>query len=293
MRRILLIPRIKVQNANALSSPYTIGFPAMTSWLGAVHALQRKLKEHGFENITFNSTAVICHEMDLQTYKGSGDYVHSIIGTVNPLNKKGERSPFIEEARCHVLVSLVIEYTGIHKRDEDSFKNALHLQLLTSIKLAGGDIIDFNEPEMLKLAEEDDLRRLIRRLMPGYVILERRDLMIKAMSNGQDAMDAILEHLKIMHRSVQDDAGNVNWTSQRKVAGWIIPISTGFHGISSLGLAENQRDISTPHRFAESIITLGEFKMVYQIKSLDDMLWHFYADIENNLYLCQQNNRII
>ncbi|PUZ78445.1 type I-F CRISPR-associated protein Csy2, partial [Acinetobacter baumannii] len=44
MRHFLLIPHLKLHNANAMSSPYTIGFPAMTAWLGAVHALQRKLQ---------------------------------------------------------------------------------------------------------------------------------------------------------------------------------------------------------------------------------------------------------
>ena len=43
-KSILLVPRLHIHNANALSSPFTIGFPAMTAWLGAVHALQRKLK---------------------------------------------------------------------------------------------------------------------------------------------------------------------------------------------------------------------------------------------------------
>ena len=42
---VILIPHIKIQNANALSSPFTIGFPAMTAWLGAVHALERKINE--------------------------------------------------------------------------------------------------------------------------------------------------------------------------------------------------------------------------------------------------------
>lgn len=291
MKRILVIPRIQVQNANALSSPYTIGFPAMTSWLGAVHALQRQLNKNGFENILFIRTAVICHEMDLQTYKGNGDYVHSIVGTGNPLDKNGNRSAFIEEGRCHLIASLVIEYSGIDKDEEDLFIEGLHLQLRTTIKLAGGDILDFNEPEILKISDENDLRTLTRKLMPGYVIIERRDLMIKAMTNGQDAIDAMLDHLKVMHRSTQDDSGKIEWTSQRKISGWIVPISTGFHGISPLGLAVNQRDIGTPHRFAESIITLGEFQMVYRIKNLDDMLWHSHVNIENNLYLCQQNTK--
>ena len=49
MRQFLLIPHLKLHNANAMSSPYTIGFPAMTAWLGAVHALQRKLQSKGCE----------------------------------------------------------------------------------------------------------------------------------------------------------------------------------------------------------------------------------------------------
>jgi len=61
IRNFILLLHIKVQNANALSSPFTIGFPAMTAWLGAVHALQRKLNIE-FEKLKFNATAVISHE---------------------------------------------------------------------------------------------------------------------------------------------------------------------------------------------------------------------------------------
>jgi CRISPR-associated protein Csy2 len=43
MKQVLLIPQIKIHNANALSSPYTIGFPSISGWLGFMHNLQRKL----------------------------------------------------------------------------------------------------------------------------------------------------------------------------------------------------------------------------------------------------------
>ena len=36
MKTYILISNIKIHNANAMSSPYTIGFPAMTAWLGPV-----------------------------------------------------------------------------------------------------------------------------------------------------------------------------------------------------------------------------------------------------------------
>lgn len=290
IKRILHLPHIKVHNANALSSPFTIGFPAMTAWLGAVHALQRKLNADTLET-SFDSVAVVCHEMVLQTHKGAGDFVHSIIGTGNPLDKDGKRPAFIEEARCHLDVSLVVEYRGIDKDEEDEFKKRIAHHLYASMKMAGGDILSFQDPVLYRIEEgnEHDLRRLTRRLMPGYAIIERRELMIEAMEDGKDAIDALLDYLAIHHSCEKDEAGNVTWTSKRKTAGWIVPIATGFHGITELGQAKNQRDPNVPHRFAESVVTLGEFRMPHRINSLDEILWCYH--IENNLYLCQQTSR--
>ncbi|KTD30592.1 type I-F CRISPR-associated protein Csy2 [Legionella maceachernii] len=289
MKSVLLIPYIKIQNANALSSPYTIGFPAMTAWLGAVHALQRQLIKNGFLDTFFKSSAVICHDFVLHIHKDEGDFVYSIIGTGNPLNKLGERSSFIEEGRCHLIASLVIECEGVKKTEEVTFIKTIENELQTNVKISGGDILELKTPEILKIAEEKDLKKLVRRLMPGYVIIERRDLMVEAMANSQDALDAIIEYLKVMHRSEQDEDGKIEWTSKRKIPGWIVPIATGFYGVSALGKAENQRDPTILHRFAESILTLGEFKMVYQIRHLDEMLWHYHVETEKDLYLCQQN----
>lgn len=291
MRRVLLIPSIKVHNANALSSPYTIGFPAMTAWLGAMHALQRKINQHGFPNLIFKGIGVVCHDFNLQAYKGKGDFVYSLVGTANPLNKEGKRSAFIEEARCHLVVSFVIECVGFDGDDEEKCLESVNLQLRT-LKLAGGDVIDFRPVELLKIAEQEDLYGLIRKLMPGYAMRERRDLMVEAMQNGQDAIDAMLDYLKIAHRSEKNEKGKVSWASKRKTSGWIVPIATGFHGISPVAQAKNQRDPDVPHRFAESVVTLGEFIMPYHIEYLDQLLWVAHADIENNLYLCQQNSSL-
>lgn len=296
IKRLLLLPHIKVQNANALSSPFTIGFPAMTAWLGAVHALQRKLNT-AFDKLEFNASAIVSHECNLQTYKGVGDYVNSIIGTGNPLVPKSKgnavRSSFIEEARCHLDASLLIEYSGAGKDDEESLLKKITHCLSSSMKIAGGDILSFDVPEALRIEEgnDPDLRKLMRKLMPGYVIIERRELMKDAMEKGQDAIDALLDYLAIHHSCEQDNDGNVTWLSKRKTTGWIVPIATGFHGITELGQAKNQRDPDAPHRFAESIVTLGEFKMPYQIQSLNEILWHYQVETDENLYLCQQSNR--
>ena len=293
MRNFILIPHLKIHNANAMSSPYSIGFPAMTAWLGAVHALQRKLHAQGFKGVTLDRVAMSCHHFDLQTYKGQGDFVHSIIGTANPLDKDGSRPAFIEEARCHLEVSLLIE---CHNFDIDPDDVAQFLQDLQSIvltmKFASGDILAVKSCERIKFDEFGDanqtLKPILNKLMLGHVLIERRDLVEKTMRDEQkDALDAILDYLKITHQPEQDEAGNVTWFSRRKELGWLVPIAVGFQGISELGQATNQRDMNTPHRFAESVVTLGEFVMPYRISNIDHILWQYHFDIDANLYLCR------
>lgn len=146
MKKYLLLRQVKIHNANAFSSPLTIGFPAMTAWMGAMHALERKLRQHeALSAIRLTKLAVSCHDFNLQTYKGPGDYVNSVIITANPLRKKGasfERPPFIEEARVHLTISLLIEIDGLLP---DSFSIFIEktTEALMGMKIAGGDILDF------------------------------------------------------------------------------------------------------------------------------------------------------
>ncbi|MDH0030526.1 MULTISPECIES: type I-F CRISPR-associated protein Csy2 [unclassified Acinetobacter] len=289
MRQFLLIPHLKLHNANAMSSPYTIGFPAMTAWLGAVHALQRKLQSKGCE-VSLTKVGVSCHEFNLQTYKGQGDFVHSIIGTANPLDKDGSRPAFIEEARCHLEVSLLIECQNIDPDEKEQFLEDAQ-QLICSMKLASGDVLAVKKCQILQFDEDAnkdrELKPILNKLMLGHVLVERRDLVIESMKQGKDALDAVLDYLKVTHSSSVDENGKVIWTSKRNAQGWLVPIAVGFQGISDLGQAKNQRDVNTPHRFAESVLTLGEFLMPYRIEYIDQLLWQYHVDLENNLYLCQ------
>ena len=82
-----------------------------------------------------------------------------------------------------------------------------------------------------------------------------------AQNPEQDVLHALLAHLHIRHRVAVDAnqeaivIGNNQylWEASRLQAGWLVPIAVGFQGISPLGLAQNQRDAATPHRFAESV----------------------------------------
>ncbi|MDF7675753.1 type I-F CRISPR-associated protein Csy2 [Neisseriaceae bacterium ESL0693] len=319
-RTFLLLPRLNIHNANAMSSPYTIGFPAMTAWLGAMHALQRKLQTKW--PVKLFQLAISCHQMDLQTYKGKNDFISSIIGTANPLDKDGNRPPFIEEARCHLSVSLLIEIrqeSDMNLAENESRSAFIQdvTQLLNTMKFAGGDLMPLSQRVQLIDISEDDIEtesvvylKLLCSLMPGYVLIERRDLLIKALNNApddhqtsnhsseKDILDILLDYISIHHHPVESQpsetskTASVEWIAHRQTSGWLVPIAVGFQGISPLGHAQNQRDVDTPHRFAESIITLGEFIMPQplRIKNPDDFLWRYDIDDENNLYLCRNQS---
>jgi CRISPR-associated protein Csy2 len=297
MKKILVIPKIKIQNANALSSPYTIGFPAMTAWLGTMHALQLKLnKNKELKNLKFKSVAIVNHKFNLHTHKTGYDY--SIISTRNPLKQNGGNSSTIEEARCHLTVSLVIEYSDIDQDEAEYMIQKLN-SVLHKMKIASGDVLNFQNPFLRKITTEKDVRKLTARLMPGFCLVSRQDLIIKAMQNGQDAIDALLDYLKNTSScektfDKEKDKEEITWSkANRKTKGWLVPISTGFYGISDLATVDNQRDVTMKHRFAESVVTLGEFVMPHRITNLDNMLWQYSINIEDNLYLCKQNEPFI
>ncbi len=279
----LLLPHIKIQNANALSSSLTVGFPAVTAFLGFAHLLERLLIQNGFD-VHIPKLAICVHDFSLRWYKESQYDFYSFIVTANPLNKKGDRPSFIEEPRCYMDVSILLETSNSLSDDAIRFIQ----QTIKTLKLASGDVLDtgnaFYFPS--ETLSDKEFLRLKRKVMPGYWLLERSDLVREGMLRGLDAMQALLQVLKttctITKHNCEEEK---NW--KKTTPGWIIPIAVGYQGLTPCHYAINQRDVSKKHRFAESIVTLGEFKMAHRISSLNEILWRYQYLPKENLYLCK------
>ncbi len=273
----LLIPHLQILNANAASTPYTIGFPAMTAWLGLVHALERSVRgREEFAGVRLPRMAVSCHSCDLQVFMDKNNRKASIIGTRNPLKMKGSEAvtaPFIEEARCHLDVSLLVEVEGLEEKGLKAFEEAVSMEV-PCLKAAGGDIISSsirrNRCRVYIAPEDDDITRqkLKGRLMPGHMLIDRQDLL--AQRGGQDSLDCLLDVLQ----------------GARPSDGWVVPIAVGFRDLSGELAVKNQRSFDYEHHFAEPLVSLGEFIIPYRLGSLSEMMWEYRYDKAEGLYIC-------
>jgi CRISPR-associated protein Csy2 len=265
-----------------------MGVPAVTAVHGFIHALHRNLNAHGClnvngSNVSFNRFAMIYESLTPNLSKHK--YGYSTIGRRTPAvlsAKKGEditSGSFNLNTRCNFKLHLMLEL-------DDSFTNDLLGDidyLLYRMKLAGGDIISHttvDESCIVSNFNSEDIN-----FLNCYVLLDRKDLMIERMENS-DAVDALLDNLSKHHTSEKDDNDNVTWKNGYLNQGYFIPISIGFNGITELLQAKDQRDYSVEHRFAENVVTLGEFRKVHNFTSIEQMLWSY--EHNNNKYIVTQ-----
>jgi CRISPR-associated protein Csy2 len=290
MSAYLLIRRMRVHAANAISGPLTYGFPSITAFLGFGHALQRHIRDadpqlHG--QVSIRGVGVISHSVEMLDHRER--YERTLRITANPITKDGKRPSFVEEGRCHLTVSILLEIDGV--RRETALANLASDVIAGRMKLAGGDIHEV--PEMEWVADD---RQAIRRMMPGYVLMDRANLLADEMqpqNGGGDALDALHRLVAIESRSESvsfpNGGADVKWTASRRRAGWLVPIAIGYQALSPPELATGARDTTTPHRFAEAVTSLGEFVLASRIERLADVIWRY--QVENDLYLVRQDQR--
>ena len=297
-KHYLLLSNLHIHNANAMSSSYTIGFPAITGWLGAVHALERNLNANGFPDLRLKKTAISCSECSMQWYRGLGDYRWSICGTANPLRKKGsgfERPPFVEEPRCDLRVNLLIEMSGYQGEHRELLQCVA--KQMARLKIAGGDIVNEIDSSCLKILslnpeEETDRRKINYALRPGFVIRSRRGLLLNYQAG--DSLDGLLSAMKVICHLEKDANGKVVASQYEKYRsdGWLVPIVVGFKDISGQCKVDNQRTYEYEHHFVEPIATIGEFVLPYRCESVSEFMWSYRYDAENGLYLCEAEDLV-
>lgn len=303
---LLVVPHIRIQNANAVSSPMTHGFPAITAFLGLMWALERRFRsEFG---VVFDSIGVVCHwHQELS----SGDrYQKSFNLTRNPVDKTGATAAIVEEGRVHLELTLLF---GIGYQDGSRLPSQNHhfsesvAEALATMRVAGGTVVP-NGAEQSSVGtyldeippDADDrqkwFRRLRRRLLPGFALVGRDALLARQHEAMQrsDGSTSLLDawlHLSRFNwspapESEDDDSGKMQWTHDR-TEGWIVPIPVGYGALCEThapGAVANARDPHTPFRFVESLYSIGQWVAPHRLRSWRQLQWYDDSDSEAGLY---------
>lgn len=299
-RFYILFKNINIISANAISSPITYGFPAIGGFVGAIHALERRLPAD--IPLKFKGVLIASLACNPRIHRRNSRFILNR----QPIkkNQQGEWAtpPIIEEGKVDLKVSLVVK---AECEDDEKITNylasiekKLHI-LLMQQRIAGGTVLKiasvriFNESGMV-LNEEDKNPKLplINRLLPAYILTDAsyelpeivEELRSKEQSNGKpinpraNALDAILATSQIFYFSPQSD-GEWERISIKKDRGWIVPIPVGYQAISEemeAGKLKNARNPEYPAYFVESIYSLGRWEFPLSLRnSWENHFWFF------------------
>ncbi len=290
MDNYLIIRKMNVTEANMDAAPIVVGSPSIPAVMGFAHALERLLQS-SYPGVLFTSAGISCHSFQPGIHNtGEGTKVSM---TRNPPyeQKHLEKGvPFIEEGKADMQVSLILRIEG------ESFDGSVLREtvegLLPRLRFSGGTIWKPQDVIFRSCPRDDEpgQKKILKTLMPGFVLQERRDLVEKSMENGLDVLDAVLDHLELRRvDSEQDDVTDRSWERKSGEAGWLVPIVVGYRDISGTLQVPNQRDPECAHCFAENVITLGEYMMPIRLDRIDSMLWKSYVDPDHGLYLYTQH----
>lgn len=297
---LLVIPRLRVQNANAISSPLTHGFPSMTAFLGLMWALERKLKTTADLELMLEGVGVVCHDYVEQV--SDGGFVKTFRLTRNPIDRSGKTAAIVEEGRIHLDISLVFKVRFDLSLDEWREK---YLQLvvdtLMTMRIAGGSILPMKNPGLKRyqsqILDVSDFHKVRRQLMPGFALIERTDLLnsrlgeLRTENPQATGLDAWLSLSRINWRYRPDEEGDKGtWQHDRAGLGWVVPIPVGYGALSELyepGAVANARDQTTPFRFVESLYSIGQWVAPYRLSSPEQMLWYVDSQPDKGLYRCR------
>lgn len=311
IQHLLLLPRLRIQNANAISSPMTWGFPAMSAFMGLMQALERNLPDD--IQLVFNEIGVVCHRIEPQVT--SGGFTRAFLLTRNPVDKTGNTAAIVEEGRAHLEVSLLI---GVEAESGDDLKSAGRRQEIAKrlyqqvqgMRIAGGSVMPprtgerRHRPELISFDADEaesakQWRRIKRRLLPGFALVLRDDRLtehtdtLKVNDESATSLDAWLDLSRLNYecritKGEKDNVkGQVNWEVRRPYPGWLVPIPVGYGAISDLfdpATVANARNPEVPFQFVESLYSIGEWVSPHRIKHPEALMWFVENDLERGLY---------
>lgn len=205
---ILVLPHLRIQNANAIASPLTHGFPSITAFTGLMWALERKLAQVGIP-LRLQGVGVVCHHHQEQVSGLGRLYAPFAFNLVKPMVRtheqaykleKGTPPAIVEEGRMHLEITLVLAVSekrlsgappALTQGNDAQLADWAQItgDTLAGMRVAGGSVLPSRpvpgkrvRPWMAivpedPVAAEKAFRQWRRQWLPGFALVGRDDLL--------------------------------------------------------------------------------------------------------------------
>ena len=290
MSRYVVIPRMRVQNANMQSNGLLLGGVPLFAANMFAHHLARQLG-------TQDEGIIYIHH-DQQRLGGQA------YGRFTPAQRRG--AVFIDKkdyssknkyalslqptASCHLEFSLVIKFSSSRISPEKL------TNILKRSRFAGGQIIEFLE---ITTHAENELETALKKIKTGFAILDRQDLLIKYQQRKQiNRVQAFTQLL-----ALKADALRAFFNDQN--LSWISATNLGYALLEPLtdqraGIRQAQDQETTAHAYAEPLTGIVQYFSLGEIlrknteteddtwHNLQKLLWTYHWP-QDDIFLLKQN----
>ncbi|WP_299330199.1 type I-F CRISPR-associated protein Csy2 [uncultured Psychrobacter sp.] len=306
----LLIKKVVIDAANTISSPITYGFPAITGFLGSFHSMSRKMaQDDELSDVSLGGVLLACHDCQPQMYRPNSYNNYTFNQTRNPIKKDGKTASIIEEGKCRLNMTFVVEVLAESKLTPELQATAMQKteQWIQQQRMAGGSVRGLARFEPVQFFETDDISAVIPQLLPAFVLMDAQEeftqIIDEVQADNPDAtpLDALIDVCALHHIPKLQKNGDTKWsTISRKTGhGWLVPMPVGYQGISDLfdaGTMQNVRNPEYPSQYVEAIYSLGKWVYPQRLNSIGgdndiaNAFWRYHYDAEQNLYLVTQQH---
>ena len=304
----LLFKKVMIDGANTISSPLTYGFPAITGFLGSFHAMSRKMADdESLSEVSLGGVLLACHDCQPQMYRPNSYNNYTFNQTRNPIKKDGKTASIIEEGKCRLVMSFVVEVLADTTLTTEQQASAIQntKQWIQQQRMAGGSVRGLARFEPVQFFDNSDISAVIPQLLPAFVLMDAQNEFAQIINDVQkddpDAtpLDALIEVCALHQIPETQKNGDTKWltTSRKSGHGWLVPMPVGYQGISDrydAGVMQNVRNPEYPSQYVEAIYSLGKWVYPQRLNRIGgehdiaNAFWRYHYDADDSLYLVTQ-----
>ncbi|CAI3146423.1 hypothetical protein MWMV17_MWMV17_02474 [Acinetobacter calcoaceticus] len=290
MSRYVVIPRMRVQNANMQTNGFLLGGVPLFAANMFAHHLARQLGTQE-EGIIY-----IHHDQQRLGGQAYGRFTPAqrrgavFIGKKDYSSKNKYALSLQPTASCHLEFSLVIKFSSSRISPEKL------TNILKRSRFAGGQIIEFLE---ITTHAENELETALKKIKTGFAILDRQDLLIEYQQRKQiNRVQAFTQLLALKADALRTFFNDQNLS-------WISATNLGYALLEPLtdqraGIRQAQDQETTAHAYAEPLTGIVQYFSLGEIlrknteaeddtwHNLQKLLWTYHWP-QDDIFLLKQN----